>query len=84
MRRGCRGETPFLSRPRSLPDIRRFALISLVHAIDHEEHSGYGKEPEAAAMEKKADLVLAKPVKMTKLKTFIETLLVDSERENDS
>jgi two-component system cell cycle sensor histidine kinase/response regulator CckA len=37
--------------------------------------TGYGKEPEAAAMEKKADLVLAKPVKMTVLKEHIEKLL---------
>ena len=37
--------------------------------------TGYGKEPEAAAMEKKADLVLAKPVKMSALKKYIEDLL---------
>ena len=37
--------------------------------------TGYGKEPEAAAMEKKADLVLAKPVKMAILKGHIERLL---------
>ncbi|MFH1243940.1 MAG: response regulator [Pseudomonadota bacterium] len=37
--------------------------------------TGYGKEPEAAAMEKKADLVLAKPVKMSLLKDHIMTLL---------
>jgi DNA-binding response OmpR family regulator len=37
--------------------------------------TGYGKEPEAAAVEKKADLVLAKPVKMSLLKEHIETLL---------
>ena len=37
--------------------------------------TGYGKEPEAAAMEKKADLVLAKPVKMSVLKDHIATLL---------
>ena len=35
----------------------------------------YGKEPEAAAMEKHADLVLAKPVKMSLLKEYISKLL---------
>lgn len=37
--------------------------------------TGYGKEPESAAMEKKADLVLAKPVKMVDLKKHIADLL---------
>ena len=37
--------------------------------------TGFGKEPEAAAMEKKADLVLAKPVKMADLKKHIAQLL---------
>ncbi|MBN1848057.1 MAG: response regulator [Deltaproteobacteria bacterium] len=37
--------------------------------------TGYGKEPESAAMEKKADLVLAKPVKMSDLKKYISDLL---------
>ena len=37
--------------------------------------TGYGKEPESAAMEKKADLVLAKPVKMSVLKDHIAELL---------
>jgi DNA-binding response OmpR family regulator len=37
--------------------------------------TGYGKEPEAAAMEKKADIVLAKPIKMTVLIKNIEGLL---------
>jgi DNA-binding response OmpR family regulator len=37
--------------------------------------TGYGKEPEAAAMEKKADLVLAKPVKMTVLVEHVTDLL---------
>ena len=37
--------------------------------------TGYGKEPEAAAVEKKADLVLAKPVKMAILKGYISNLL---------
>ena len=37
--------------------------------------TGYGKEPEAAALEKKADLVLAKPVRIAELKKHIEALL---------
>jgi CheY-like chemotaxis protein len=37
--------------------------------------TGYGREPEAAAMEKRADMVLAKPVKMSQLKDYIEELL---------
>ena len=37
--------------------------------------TGYGKEPEAAAMEKKADLVLAKPIKISELMEHIERLL---------
>ena len=37
--------------------------------------TGYGKEPEAAAVEKKADLVLAKPVKMAVLNDYIIQLL---------
>ena len=37
--------------------------------------TGYGKEPEAAAMEKKADVVLAKPIKMADLKAHIEALI---------
>jgi DNA-binding response OmpR family regulator len=37
--------------------------------------TGYGKEPEAAAMEKKADIVLAKPIKMSVLIKHIENLL---------
>jgi DNA-binding response OmpR family regulator len=39
--------------------------------------TGYGKEPEAAAMEKKADLVLAKPVKMTHLIEHVRSFLKD-------
>ena len=46
--------------------------------------TGFGKEPEAAAMEKKADLVLAKPVKMSLLKDHIETLLSRSKGEKSS
>ena len=38
--------------------------------------TGYGKEPEAAAMEKKADIVLAKPIEMSVLKDTIEKLLI--------
>ena len=37
--------------------------------------TGYGKEPEAAALEKRADLVLAKPVRIAELKKHIEALL---------
>ena len=37
--------------------------------------TGYGKEPEAAAMEKEADLVLAKPVKMSVLIEHIKRLI---------
>jgi two-component system cell cycle sensor histidine kinase/response regulator CckA len=46
--------------------------------------TGFGKEPEAAAMEKKADLVLAKPVRMSLLKDHIETLLSRSKGEKVS
>ena len=42
--------------------------------------TGYGKEPEAAAVEKKADLVLAKPVKMSTLKGYIEQLLATRDK----
>jgi DNA-binding response OmpR family regulator len=41
--------------------------------------TGYGKEPESAAVEKKADLVLAKPVKMSMLKDFISDLLASDQ-----
>jgi CheY-like chemotaxis protein len=41
--------------------------------------TGYGKEPESAAMEKKADIVLAKPIKMSDLKEHIEKLLSSKE-----
>jgi len=37
--------------------------------------TGYGKEPEAAAMEKKADKVLAKPIKISVLKETINKFL---------
>jgi DNA-binding response OmpR family regulator len=36
--------------------------------------TGYGKEPEAAALEKRADVVLAKPVKMAVLREHIDRL----------
>ena len=42
--------------------------------------TGYGKEPEAAAMEKEADLVLAKPVKMAVLNNYISRLLPPQEK----
>jgi CheY-like chemotaxis protein len=44
--------------------------------------TGYGKEPEAAAMEKEADLVLAKPVKMALLKEYVAEFLNISKEEN--
>jgi CheY-like chemotaxis protein len=37
--------------------------------------TGYGKEPEAAAMEKNADIVLAKPIRMADLKRHIDELI---------
>ena len=37
--------------------------------------TGYGQEPETVAMERKADLVLSKPVKMSHLKKHILKLL---------
>ena len=43
--------------------------------------TGFGKEPEAAAMEKKADLVLGKPVKMSILKDYL-TKLLSPEKSN--
>jgi len=44
--------------------------------------TGYGEEPEAVATEKRADLVLSKPVKMSELKKHISRLLSLSEKEN--
>jgi DNA-binding NtrC family response regulator len=44
--------------------------------------TGYGEEPEAVATEKKADLVLSKPVKMSELKDHMSRLLSLSEKEN--
>jgi CheY-like chemotaxis protein len=44
--------------------------------------TGYGEEPEAVATEKKADLVLSKPVKMSELKDHIARLLGLSVKEN--
>jgi len=46
--------------------------------------TGFGKEPEAAAMEKNADMVLAKPVRISLLKDYIADLLGLSEREQAS
>jgi CheY-like chemotaxis protein len=37
--------------------------------------TGYGKEPEAAAMEKKADIVLSKPVRISDLKGYVADFL---------
>jgi two-component system cell cycle sensor histidine kinase/response regulator CckA len=65
--------------------------VGVVSAIkDRKPHipviaiTGFGKEPEAAAMEKKADLVLAKPVRMSILKDHIENLLNRSQGEKAS
>jgi DNA-binding response OmpR family regulator len=44
--------------------------------------TGYGAEPETVATEKKADLVLSKPVKMSELKDHIARLLGLSVKEN--
>ena len=43
--------------------------------------TGYGKEPEAAAMEKKADIVLAKPIKLSVLKDHIDKLLASKNNQ---
>jgi CheY-like chemotaxis protein len=42
--------------------------------------TGYGEEPIDAVMEKKADMVLAKPFKMAVLKQEIAKLLADREK----
>lgn len=42
--------------------------------------TGYGKEPEAAALEKNADLVLSKPVKMAVLKSHVKDLIEKSQK----
>jgi CheY-like chemotaxis protein len=46
--------------------------------------TGYGKEPEAAAMEKNADMVLAKPVKISVLKDYLRELLDLAESKGES
>jgi len=46
--------------------------------------TGYGEVPEAVAMEKKADLVLSKPVKMSELKDHMAKLLELSEKVHKS
>jgi len=46
--------------------------------------TGFGEEPEAVAMEKKADKVLAKPVRISALKEYIADLLAISQREQES
>jgi DNA-binding response OmpR family regulator len=43
--------------------------------------TGYGKEPEAAVVEKNADLVLAKPVRMSKLISHIAVLIGSAAKE---
>lgn len=44
--------------------------------------TGYGPEPEAVAVEKKADLVLSKPIRMSTLKSHVAKLInrVNGER----
>ena len=37
--------------------------------------TGYGREPEAAAIEKKADLIMAKPIRISSLQEHISGLL---------
>ncbi len=44
--------------------------------------TGYGEIPETIAMEKKADLVLSKPVRMSDLKEHVAKLLKVSEMES--
>jgi CheY-like chemotaxis protein len=44
--------------------------------------TGYGEEPEAVATEKKANLVLSKPVKMSELKEHIARLLGSRGKDN--
>lgn len=46
--------------------------------------TGYGKEPEAAVVEKNADLVVAKPVRMSYLMTQIARLIGPSGKEKKS
>ncbi|RJR50183.1 MAG: response regulator [Desulfobacteraceae bacterium] len=43
--------------------------------------TGYGKEPEAAVVEKNADLVLAKPIRMSNLMSQIAVLIGPSRKE---
>ena len=51
------------------------ALKTKTAAIPVIAITGYGKEPEAVALEKKADVVLSKPVRMRVLKEHITRLL---------
>jgi DNA-binding NtrC family response regulator len=44
--------------------------------------TGYGEIPETVAMERKADLVLSKPVRMSDLKEHVARLLEVSEMES--
>jgi len=46
--------------------------------------TGYGEIPETMAMEKKADLVLSKPVRMSDLKKHVAELLEVSKMEKKS
>jgi DNA-binding response OmpR family regulator len=45
--------------------------------------TGFGKEPETAALEKKADLVLAKPIRMSELEKEIHALLKKKGENSD-
>jgi DNA-binding NtrC family response regulator len=68
---------PFVSGVGVVTAIKRINTKIPIIAV-----TGYGKEPEALAMERKADMVLAKPVKMTILKEHIAQLLEFGEEED--
>jgi DNA-binding NtrC family response regulator len=68
---------PFVSGVGVVTAIKRINTKIPIIAV-----TGYGKEPEALAMERKADMVLAKPVKMTILKEHIAQLLESGEEED--
>ena len=62
-----------------MPYVSGLGLVSLVKAKKPKTPviaiTGYGKESEAAALEKKADVVLAKPIRMSLLREHVEQLL---------
>ena len=68
---------PFVSGVGVVTAIKRINTKIPIIAV-----TGYGKEPEALAMERKADMVLAKPVKMTILKEHIAQLLESGEEDD--